>query len=252
MFNFLSKILTWTIMPVSQLIILLLLSLVLKKRKAKLCGVAALILLIFYTNPYIINTLYGVWEIPQVKYKSLNKYDVGIVLTGITDPKKLPADRVHFPDSPDRLLKAIDLYKMGLIEKILITGGTGSIINPFAKEGILLKKVAVQYGVDTSDIILESESRNTYENAKFTAQILKQDQSITSYLLITSAFHMRRSLLCFESQGMNPTPFSVDAQYTSNIHWFYAIRPGTHALQMWDIILKEMLGIIAYRIVGYI
>jgi len=127
-----------------------------------------------------------------------------------------------------------------------------SIINPFAKEGILLKKVAVQYGVDTSDIILESESRNTYENAKFTAQILKQDQSITSYLLITSAFHMRRSLLCFESQGMNPTPFSVDAQYTSNIHWFYAIRPGTHALQMWDIILKEMLGIVAYRIVGYI
>ena len=123
------------------------------------------------------------------------------------------AKRVVYSTSVDRLLQAMELYHSGKIKKILLTGGSGFVNFQDWKESGLIAKVLLKSGVKQEDIILENNSRNTYENAEMSAVILKQHYPNARCILITSAFHMRRSLACFAKAGITMDPFSVDVRY---------------------------------------
>ena len=136
---------------------------------------------------------------------------IGIVLTGTTIPLLQPEDRVYFQRGADRVTHTIQLYKLGLIKKILVSGGSGRVIRQDEPEANKYKKVMLMAGVSESDIILENKTRNTYESAVAVKKILDSLHfNSEDCLLITSAFHMRRSMACYRKAGLTLEPFSTD------------------------------------------
>jgi uncharacterized SAM-binding protein YcdF (DUF218 family) len=256
MFFILSKVLAFLAMPLSLIFISLAISLFVKKQKIKLLFKRiAFSLLVFFTNPLLISLIMSWWEVPPTPYIEIKqKYEVGIVLGGMLSPESLPKDRLHFNASVDRINHAIELYKLGAIKKIMVSGGSGMIINQSNKEAPMLKKYAESFGVSAEDIIVESESRNTHENAVFSLALLENMYpENTKYLLITSAFHMRRSIGCFEK--INPNYIAFTTGYISRPRTFTPdewLIPSIDALHWWTKLAKEWIGYIAYSAVGYI
>jgi len=211
-------------------------------------------MLIFFTNPFIILKIQELWEVPPISYESIHEpYDVGIVLGGSMRYYDQSAKRVVYSNSVDRLIQSMELYHRGKIKKILLTGGSGFVNFQEWKESGLIANVLLISGVKSEDIILENNSRNTYENAKMSASILNTKKYGDKFLLITSAFHMRRSLACFNKCGIRTTPFSVDVR--SGIHLLTfdkIIEPNADNLAAWDVLIHEWVGMGMYRLMNYI
>lgn len=160
--------------------------------------------------------------------------------------------RINFGKSADRLFSALQLYYNGRFDKFFITGGSGFILDQETKESVILKDYLLSINVPESDIIIETESRNTHENASESAKILNPNESNESYLLITSAFHMRRAAKCFENEGFVFDTYSTDTYYhktTWNLET--TIIPSAGAFTTWSMLLHEIIGYIMYDWTGY-
>lgn len=253
MFFILSKILHFFISPLVWIGIIIILSFVIKKNRIQQkLRITAVILFFVFSNPFIEDEIMRIWEIQTIKTENITKsYDYGIVLSGmISYDSKF--NRINFLRSTDRILQALDLYKAGIIKKIFITGGSGLLFDQENKEAEILQNYLIRIGIPESDILIEKNSRNTYENAVESATILKPEKSNNSYLLITSAFHMRRSAACFKKQGFEFDVFSTD-RYSGNRKFSidHLFIPNPQTLARWNVLLKEMAGMLTYKIVGY-
>ncbi|UXP31070.1 YdcF family protein [Reichenbachiella agarivorans] len=252
MFFIASKILYWLIMPINMIVLLLLASLVVKQSKAKkLLRYAGIGLLLFFSNPLIARWTMNLWEPDAVPYNALSSdYDWGIVLAGITEPNRPPFDRVHFNKGADRIIHAIEMYKLGKVKKILVSGGSGILTFEGKKESHALRDFALLCGVKPEDVQIEDQSRNTHENALFSQKALGNQ---THCILFTSAFHTKRAASCFEKTGMPVDIFPTDyyggpLQATPDD----LLIPKLYSLQLWSILIKEWVGLVTYKIVGYI
>lgn len=154
--------------------------------------------------------------------------------------------------SVDRLLQTIALYKEGKIEKILLTGGSGHVFLQDQKESFFIAKVLQQAGIPDSNIIIEDQSRNTYENAIYTRDLVEKMGIKGKFLLITSSFHMKRSLACFKKAGMSVYPYPVDAKTRSFSLAIDSFLPEPFYFTLWDQIIHEWVGLAAYKFSGYI
>ena len=210
-------------------------------------------LFLFFTNVWIENKAFLIWESEPVKISELPDYELGIVLTGVTNHDKEPKDRVYFNKGADRVLHTLQLYKLGKIKKILISGGSGRVTGKPISEGTDMKKVFLLCGVPDSAIILELYSRNTHENALFTKNRLDSLTISGKKLLITSAFHMPRSKACFDKEGVKtdiyPTDFYGGETTMTPDVW---IIPNEKALGGWQTLIREWLGYFMYWTMGYL
>lgn len=255
MFFILSKILAYAVMPLTIICFFLIAAAFTKKQSfRKKFFVAGLALLLFFTNAFIANEVMKLWELPVTPIKDISKaYSWGIVLTGVTKYDTGPRDRVYFACGADRVTHTLQLYKMGKIKKILISGGSGRLDAPERKEAFDVAEALMLMGVPASDIVTESESRNTHESAEAVKKMLSAQTAPSDCLLITSAFHMRRSIACYKKVGWNADTFSVDFRATARK--FYPdvlFVPSAEALQNWNILIKEWTGMVAYKAAGYI
>ena len=252
MFFYLSQFLSFLAMPLTLIIILLLAGAIWKRKKIFWSG---LILLFFFSNQFIANWAMHQWE-PQYKaYEGLPEYEVGILLTGVTNLNKTAHDRTFFNKGADRATHTLQLYKLGKIKKILISGGQGLDPSNTNTEAELLSDFMVMAGVPRSDILVENQAVNTYQNAVLTKETLSKngyDPSQTFYL-ITSAFHMQRAKGCFDKVGINTETFPVD-YYSEDIRFSIPklLVPEPYAIHLWHKLFKEWMGLIVYKMVGYL
>lgn len=258
MFFILSKTISFVAMPLTLISIFWIMFLVWPKggKWKKRWMFTALILSFVFTNNFLAYKLMYWWEIPVTPLSEINqRYEVGVVLTGVALTDRAINDRVYFARGADRIVHAHLLYQKGIIKNILITGGTGRIDDDGKyPEAEALKRFLLQVGVPEQDIIVEPIANNTYENALFTAEILNRDFPGEKVLLITSAFHMRRSIGCFRKQGLEFDTFSAD--FYSKGREKYGVGdyllPNPDALQLWTKLFKEWIGLAAYKVAGYI
>ena len=242
-------------MPLPLIITIIIVSFFIKsislKKKLRTGAIVALLIV---SNPYIANQLMKSWEGSPTPLSLVEHHDIGIVLTGVTNRHKYPKDRVYFQHGADRIFHALQLYRLKKIDKILISGGSGKLQNTENdnKEADDLALILKLANVPDSVIIIENESRNTSESARYTSQLLK-DYPNHSLMLITSGFHMRRASLCFEKQDMEVTPFRTDfySQDEGNIPDDY-LTPKPTAIHQWNKVIREITGIIVYKMMGYI
>lgn len=251
MFFILSKVFQYIFSPVLWIIILFLLAIILKKPKTKkVLFIVGFSMLIFFSQPFIFYEFMRAWEI-DAKFKSELKesYDYGILLTGmITYHSKY--ERINFKSSSDRLWQTMELYKEGYLDKIFIVGGSGEVFNQEFKESQILKDYLIKLGIPEEDILIETNSRNTYENAVEAAKILKPKENNHSYLLITSAFHMRRSNTCFKKQGFECDTYVTDRYAGKRKFTADLLVPKAEILDNWNLLIHEVSGYVIYWITG--
>lgn len=255
MFFVLSKTLNYLTTPLAITCACLVASLFVRRPAwKKRLAIAGVVLLLFFSNEFIANEVMRAWETDPVAFNRMHPYRVGIVLTGAVIPRLEPSDRVYFQRGADRVIHAVQLYKLGLIEKILVSGGSGRLIDIQEREADAFKEAMVLMGVPDSVILVEDETRNTHESAARVKQIL-QDRGYLSRdcLLITSAFHMRRSLACYRKVGLPMDSFSTDF-YAYPTAWYpdSFFIPKVEAIVIWHKLAREWVGFVAYWIAGYI
>jgi len=251
MFFILSKILLYLLIPMIWIVAILLYAIFTKNQKRRKKSIVICMLIIFlFGNSFIVNEAMFLWEKDPVPIATLRTYDTAIVLAGIADQRR-STDRVYFGKGADRLLHTVQLYKAGKVRKVLISGGSGELLGG-KSEAVMLKSVFIYCGVSESDIILESTSRNTHESALFTKKIVDSLGMKGNFLLVTSAFHMRRAQGCFTRAGLKTDIFPVD---------FYSVRwgafdpadmiPTEGAMSGSSLLLHEITGYLVYKVMGY-
>ncbi|GAB5524189.1 MAG: hypothetical protein Roseis2KO_20610 [Roseivirga sp.] len=193
------------------------------------------------------------WEPAPVLIETLEQYDVGVVFTGITKGSKVPDDRVYFKTDADRITHTLQLYNLGKIKHVLISGGLGFQQRSESIAAVRLRNFLLMAGVPDEDITVEPDAINTYENAVNSAKILREKFPNQKYLLITSAFHMKRSSLCMKAQGISidtfPAGFRTDRPTPKFDDLFI---PRAEAISRWEVIFKELAGLATYRLMGYL
>lgn len=249
MFFVLSKLLFFLINPVIWVLSLVILGLFLKKRRAILL-VSAAILLFLMGNTAIFQFVSKKWEIESLPADSVKKhYTYAVVLGGMASENKKNG-KMHFGESIDRILQAIILYKQGKIDTILITGGSGMVLDQTMKEAPIIRKFCVDMGVKDNCILIEDQSRNTRENATMTKAML--NNCPPQILLITSAFHMRRSMGCFKKEGFEFDVLSTNPLCRTRLYIDDYFIPKAEVIDKWGILIKEIAGTLTYKMAGYI
>ena len=250
----LSKSIYFLINPLTWIFILFAWALLTKRkyRRFKLLRLGVFTF-IFFTFTPIFQAFAWLWEIPLTDMRKMERtYDIGIVLGGYSDDSVQPDDRLHFISSSTRLTTTIELYKKGIIKKILLTGGTFSFDEKNLSEADKAARFLATLDIPKEDIILERGSLSTYENAVFTKKMVAKEYPNASCLLITSAWHMRRSRACFKKAGLSFDTFSTDPfkgkMLTSPAYYFF---PNTTVLEAWRSLIKEWFGFLMYKMAGF-
>ena len=255
MFFFLSKILAFIIAPYTWLFFGLFF--LLKKvwnTPFKKWVLGLTIFMYVISNSFLMDEIVRAWEYCDDDiYLKDTKYDIAIVLGGMgrIDERQ---QRFDFGFSGDRLFQTLELYHKKRLGKLLITGGSGSISHPEHREAIYIKKYLKAISIPDSAIMIENNSKNTYENAVFTKQILDSMQFNGSILLVTSSFHMRRALAIFKKTGYkNMTPY-ITNKFTGErkFQFDYCFIPNIEAVFSLNLILHEMAGYVTYKLKGYL
>jgi uncharacterized SAM-binding protein YcdF (DUF218 family) len=250
MFFILSKVLFFLVDPSSWILILLILMWISHSKKTKK---RVLILILFiallFSNFFLYSKVVLAWQPEPVTLAPGKTYTVGILLGGMAGFD--PQGRGYFNESADRFIEAQKLYRQGFIKKILISGGSALLIGTEPKEADFLKDQLIANGVAVTDILVENNSRNTYENAIFSKRILDSMQLKGPYVLITSAIHLPRSIKVFTKAGLPVVPYPSDYR---GIESHYSLKdiliPDLSLFKNWSNLLKEMIGIIVYQLTG--
>ncbi len=193
------------------------------------------------------------WEYDPIPMSEVGDYDVAIVFSGVTRGSITPRDRVYFSQGADRITHTLQLYNEGKIKHIIVSGGLGfqQVANTNAADR--LASFLTMAGVPDAVITKEQHAVNTYENAVKVAEILKEEFPGKKYLLITSGFHMKRSKLCLEKQGIEfdifPAGF-LTSRSTTNFDDLFI--PKSEAIGRWEQLIKEIVGLATYKVMGYI
>lgn len=173
-----------------------------------------------------------------------------IVVLGGAEEIEISVSRqtVSLNDAGERLLAVIELAHRYPDARIVVSGGSGSLKGASASSAELMAKALTAVGVSSERLLLERDSRNTAENGARTADLVGTGVSAPT-LLVTSAFHMPRSLGVFCAVGWsNIAAYPVDYR-TGNIRdrlgWSFAAN-----LEGLNIAVREWIGLIAYWVTG--
>ena len=214
------------------------------KHDPKLAAVIAALTLMFYllctgfVAEKVMCSLESVYK-PPSNVDDLN-VDVIIMLGGGALPDMPDVDGVGtLCSSPaSRVLAAVRLQRR-LHVPILLSGG--QVYSDTGAEAKIASRVLRSLGVDEKDIIVETKSINTTQNAKFSVEIMNE-RGLHRPLLVTSAFHMRRAVINFEQQGVEVIPYPTDYMVTHSPQFHYTkLRPQSEALLYNVMVLQERL-----------
>ncbi len=175
----------------------------------------------------------------------------GIIILGGDEKTRITAER-GVPvalDSMRRYVTFAGLARRYPEAKLVFSGGS-----PLLKPGkaSLDAEVAIslmaEIGVPVERLVIEKASRNTYENARFSMDVLKPEKT-ENWLLVTNAWHMPRAMGCFQKAGWNvspaPTGYSTTGKYV--LSFPFRFDDQMHALTL---AVHEYIGLLAYRLMG--
>lgn len=177
----------------------------------------------------------------------INRHVGIIVLGGATNhPDSFVAHgQVPLGEAAERMTVPVGLLQQHPKMELLFSGGEGRLVTTGVTESELARAFYQEQGVNMAQVKLEDGSRNTRENAQQVAKLLG-DRCKSPWLLVTSAWHMRRSMAEFEAVGCNVTPYPVDfrtGDTTSLSEYSMA-----HSLLRWQVALHEWLGLLVYGV----
>jgi uncharacterized SAM-binding protein YcdF (DUF218 family) len=254
---YLSKIVNFFINPLYILFLIILTQLFIiffieSKKLVIFFSKLFLILFLFFGYVPLSNFLLNKIE----DYIQPSKYPIqqltGLVVLGgsfETGLESKERNHVSLNSSAERLTKTLEIYKKNPRILILFSGFSNEIKPQGWSESDMAKKFFLDQGVRIDNLIFENQSRNTFENIKYSKEIITNYKG--TWGLITSANHMPRSFFAFKKQGLILEPISVDYKTgTSRMFWInFNILLG---LTNWNVIFHELIGILYYKVTNKI
>ena len=254
MFFVLSKILWALVNPGNLLLLLLILGAVLLWTRWRRFGrwlvafstVAFLILAVLPLGKWAFGVLENRFP-PLVQLPE--RVDGIIVAGGIVDPvTSKDRGQLSINGAVERVYEMAVLSRRYPKARLVFSGGSGSLLYQEHKEAKAVVPLLRQLGVDSKRVIFEDQSRNTAENAVFSSQIVQPKKGET-WILITSAFHMPRTVGSFRKVGWDVTPYPVDYNTrkakTLPVHFNFAGGVGSLGGA-----IHEFLGLLFYWLDG--
>jgi uncharacterized SAM-binding protein YcdF (DUF218 family) len=187
--------------------------------------------------------------------------DAVVVLGGGLRPALAPRPGVEVSEAGDRLLTGLRLLRQHKAPLLVASGGRVSFTSgdPAPPEAFWARDLALELGLPADRILLNPGSRTTAEEARDIGALGRQ-RGWRRVLLVTSAFHMPRSLASFRQRsGLAVIPVACDYQLPKRaLHGattpgsaLIDLTPDAGALQMSSMALKEHLGLLLYRLKGW-
>jgi uncharacterized SAM-binding protein YcdF (DUF218 family) len=262
MFVFLSKALPPLFYPVGLACLLIILALLSGKRSGlrKIALILALLVLFLGGNRWVAMGLARSLERRYLPPDPMPAAQAIVVLGGGTESPDPPRLMTEVNSAGDRVLYAAWLYQQGKAPVILASGGMLDWEQRQTTSAQNMAALLEMIGVPPRAILLQPDSRNTYEDALYSARLLKA-AGIRRILLVTSAWHMPRALRLFQAQGLEVVPAPTDFNVT-DVAWkeltspdvrvqILALLPSAENLGLTTRMLKEYLGMLVYDLQGY-
>lgn len=256
MFFVLSKTLGNALMPVNFLIGLIVLGTILSTTRLFSVGrglliTAAVLLVLAAFSPagrlllYPLEARFPPWNPGQ------GAPDGIIVLGGSIDADvSLARDTPVVRRSPDRIIEGAALARQYPNARVVFTGGSPRLLSN-AREADYAAAIFEGLGVDRSRLIMERQSRNTEENVAFTKALVSPKPG-ERWVLVTSAFHMPRSIGLFRKAGFPVEAYPVDWWTGGRRDALSFTTLALEGLSRTDIAMREWLALIVYRATGRI
>ncbi len=153
--------------------------------------------------------------------------------------------------APDRIIAAAALARRYPNARVVFSGGSANLISNDAREADYAGAIFESLGIAKSRLIMERQSRNTQENAEF-SKALVAPKAGERWLLVTSAFHMPRSVGLFRKAGFDVEPYPVDWRVGGRDDLFTFTSIAVDGLARTDLAVREWMGLLAYRATGKI
>lgn len=256
MFFYLSKIFWFFIQPLNLAIFLLLAGLLAaligRRRLAATGSVLAFLVLALSAwtslGAMMLNPLEERFQRPPMP----EKVDGIVVLGGgFEGAINLARGGYELNSSGDRMVETAILARRFPTAKVVVSGGTGALFLEGEGDAATAPRLLTALGVAADRLILENKSRNTYENAVFTKELVTPKPGET-WLLVTSAFHMPRAKALFDKAGFATVPWPVDYR-TSGKEGIGLFRDNpADSLQATTMAIREWIGLFAYWLSGRI
>ncbi|WP_293124665.1 YdcF family protein [Microcoleus sp. bin38.metabat.b11b12b14.051] len=264
MFLFLSKLLPLLIYPLGLSCLLMMAALITLWKRPKWAAApmaGALIILLLGSTGWVSKSLVRSLEWQNIPTAELPQASAIVVLGGGVKAALAPRPWVELGEAGDRIIYASRLYRQGKAPLLVLTGGRVDWKGGGSPESADMAEIAQTMGVPASAILQDPDSHNTYQNAVNVRKILDAQGIQNQVLLVTSAMHMTRSLLIFQRQGIKviaaPTDFQItqqDIATSQNNGQAFALDllPDTYYLHQSTKALKEYIGLMVYRLRGWL
>lgn len=168
-----------------------------------------------------------------------------LILGGATNPLLFKDhEEISFNDAAERLIEAFHLIKKYKNIKVIMTGGSGLINETEIGHADVAKIFFNKMDLDTSKIIFENKSRNTNENIILSKKIAKPNND-EKWLIITSAFHMKRAILIGQKNNWEFIPYAVDFKSRSKFNFKPSIYLWSN-LSSFQLASHEWIGLVSY------
>lgn len=211
--------------------------------------------MIIFSNNIVTNGLWRFIEFPwqRLDYSSASSADAIVVLSGGINMPNSNSKIIEWNDA-DRFFSGVELYKAGKSNKLIFTGGSSPYNPNQSPEGDFYVKTANSMGVPLNDLHTTYPVVNTAGEAKAVRELIQKTfpHQSKNIILVTSAFHMKRSKKIFESEKFIVQPFPVDFQskkrsirssISNPLNWF----PNARSLSISTLAIREMIGRIYYK-----
>jgi uncharacterized SAM-binding protein YcdF (DUF218 family) len=252
---YISKMLVLLTQPLAWVLLLLTAALVCNARhpplarRLQVCALSVLLLAGWQPLPdALLRQLEA--QYPEVPASAdLSGYAGLIVLGGGTASGRVSQAHMHpqVGEGSERLSASVAILQRYPRLRMVYTGGEGDWLGTGPSEADRARNFFEDLGAKGPLMQYEAASRNTYENAVLTALVPGVDKT-QRWLLVTSAWHMPRSMATFQKTGWNVVAYPVDYRTGESTHWAdYSLRNGT---DKWQTVLNELVGLAAYRITG--
>jgi len=185
------------------------------------------------------------WAYPP-QYDLPDDSQAMVVLGGRVDPSDRFRPRPELGDETViRCLKAAQLYREGGPCLLVVSGGNVDPDHPGPTCAKAMSDFLADVGVAPADLALEDQSRTTYENAVQTRRLL-EPQGVQRIVLVTSATHLRRAVLCYRAQGFEVTPRGCNYRATQ-FQWSpRTFLPSCDAARALNVAVHEWIGLFWY------
>ncbi|ABE63221.1 protein of unknown function DUF218 [Nitrobacter hamburgensis X14] len=173
-----------------------------------------------------------------------------IILGGAIEPELSAARKaVEVNGAAERIIGGLELARRFPRARVVYSGGSANLIADPVSEAPIAGRLLETFGISPERIVLESESRTTDENARFTRKLVSPKPG-ERWLLVTSAYHMPRSIGVFRKAGLDVEAYPVDWRTRGWIDAWTPFDRLSAGLARADTAVHEWCGLLAYRLTG--